>query len=70
MVWVGWPLLVFAAAAGAYLCFSAREHAQVVAECVIECDAMRPSRSEDGPPPPPGSHQQSNRNDDEPIPLA
>ena len=70
MVWVGWPLLVLAAAAGAYLCFSAREHAQVVAECVIECDAMRPSRSEDGPPPPPGSHQQSNRNDDEPIPLA
>lgn len=70
MVWVGWPLLVFAAAAGAYLCFSAREHAQVVAECVIECDALRPSRSEDAPPPPPDSHQQSNRNDDEPIPLA
>lgn len=70
MVWVGWPLLVLAAAAGAYLCFSAREHAQVVAECVIECDALRPSRSEDAPPPPPDSHQPGNRNDDEPIPLA
>jgi hypothetical protein len=70
MVWVAWPLLVLAAAAGAYLCFSAREHAQVVAECVIECDALRPSQSEDGPPPPPSSHQQSKRDDDEPIPLA